>query len=220
MRPLLLIVLLVLGAGQSYAEVEIFFGEDLGLNDEHPNADAARDQFLGNLVTLSIEDFEGFPLGTTGTLIVDFEPLGLAHLYGEGCAVTNIRDAGVYPSSGDQFWFSALAVGQTVFPFTLIFENPQHAFGFFATDIGDYGAQVVLTLDGSTTVTIPASIHGPSGSFVFFGIVCRDVPFAEVAIDPGLYYDGAGYDDLIVGSLEQVIASQQSTWGSVKTLYR
>jgi hypothetical protein len=216
----ILLTIAVLSAGQALGEIEVFFGEDLGQTNEHPNADEARDQFLLSLAEFSIEGFETFPIGTTGTLQLDFGPYGEATLIGDGCAVTGGDAAGAYASSGDQFWFSALAVGYTVVPFTIVFDEPQRAIGFFASDVGDYGAQVELMIDGQRSVAIPATSYAPSGSFLFFGIICEDEPFSTVLFNPGLNYDGVGYDDIIIGSTQTPIENQLKSWGQVKALYR
>jgi len=226
MKQLAVILLVISCSVEAQAQVDVYFGEDLGLGGgrlfEHPNTDVAREMFLDDLLIYSEEDFEGFASGTNGTVPLDFETQGMAQLIGDGCAVVNLPDgtaAGAYPISGDQFWFSALAVGQEVFSFTIEFAIPQRALGFYATDIGDIGAQVSLTLDGTTTVAIPASVNGPSGSVAFFGIICLDFSFTTVTVDPGLSNDGVGYDNLIVGTPEQEISTQQSTWGRVKALW-
>ena len=62
MRILLAIVLCTILASPASAQL-IFFGEDLGLGEATrlpatPNADAARTNFLSNLVGVGTEDFE------------------------------------------------------------------------------------------------------------------------------------------------------------------
>lgn len=229
--PLISVVLLLTLVTPARSETRIFSGEDLNTGSQqgdeprlsiHPNADAARAAFLSALESYSVADFENFEVGNCGSAVLDFGSHGLASLVGIGC-VKSVPDGsllGAYPLSGNRFWFSALDVGQTVNPFTITFEAPQTALGFYATDIADWACEVRLTFDGTSTLTVPSTLGCPSGGVLFFGVVRTESPFTTVSFEPTRSGDGAGYDDIIVGRAIHVVSIEARTWGQIKELWR
>jgi hypothetical protein len=102
--------------------------------------------------------------------------------------------------------------------FTIDFSNPVAAFGFSATDIGDFGGRLQLTLtDGSTqTVAVPHTVLGPGGSVLYFGIIDRDNPFTRVVFtNSNPVLDQFGFDDMTIADAQQVIPAAVPEPGSV-----
>jgi len=220
--------ILLLLCGPASAELEVYFGEDLGLGGsqrltDYPNASSAFASFLAELDLHVMVDLESASPGAIESLVLDLDILGTATVTGQGCSITNLPSgtaAGTYPLSGDQYFFSALAVGHPVVPYTIVFSDPQRAFGVFATDIGDIGASVTITLDSGHDVTVPATIGCPSGGVLFFGIITRDQFFSAITVQPLLSYDGAGYDDFSFGIPKQSVHTSMTTWGRIKGLFQ
>lgn len=193
-----------------------FFGEDRGIFDQNGvpsgvdfvNSKAAESEFLSHLVGVGTEDFESFSDGTNEPLNMDFPGAGSATLSGSG-EVDNDPGTGQNATSGNNWWRTG-ANGD----FTITFDNPVAAFGFFGIDIGDVGAQLTLTLanGSSIDIDIPHTLEsgGPSsgqnGSVIYFGYIDEDNPwtsatFSNPDIDGG---DDFGFDDMTIGSIEQV----------------
>lgn len=186
-----------------------FLGQDTGLGENtrlaaHPNSDTARANFFANLAGVGTENFESFANGAGGPLAVNFGMAGTATLTGSG-SVTNVpvgtNGFGRYPISGNQYW----EAGST---FSLSFSGAVAAFGFYATDIGDFNGQVTLTLvsGGTTTVNIGNATNVIGGGVLYFGLI----------VDPGQEFtainfgntqggtDAFGFDDFSIGSRQQV----------------
>lgn len=194
-----------------------FFGEDAGMGagtrlPKHLNADAARDQFLSNLIGVGTEDFEGLADGTPAPLTVDFGSAGNASLTGSGQVKTltgAATDAGRYPISGDNYWDAGTS------SFSIEFSNPISAFGFYGTDIRDgfFQGQVTLTylntasgLPG-TTININNSIPDLGGNVIYFGFIDIDTPFNKIVFGNTGDADFFGFDDFAIGTKEQVTSA-------------
>ena len=130
-------------SGQSSAAPVVFFGEDLNgppINDPNAapftNATIARNNFFGNLTGVGTETFKSYVAVPPS---VSFGAAGTATLTG-GALQSGNDTIGRYPFSGTQYL--VLDTGN----FSLDFSNPIAAFGFYATDIGDFGAHLTLRL--------------------------------------------------------------------------
>lgn len=149
----------------------------------------ARNAFLGGS-TASFYDFETAAEGATSLNI----SLGgvTASISGGGKVATaplDGTDEGRYSVSGvsgsfnqgSKYWEATAPIGSTS-SFKLEFSAAVDSFGFFGTDIGDFGGRVsmVLTRTNGTTVTIDPVVGGPFGnpltgtpadaSVLFFGV--------------------------------------------------
>ena len=154
-KTLMGIGLVFLWVTLSFAIPIEFFGEDAGEGENtrlasHHESDAARDEFLSNLIGVGTEDFEGFGDGTPAPLTVNFGSAGNARLTGSGKVkklTDPATDAGRYPISGDNYWDAGTE------SFSIEFLNPISAFGFYGTDIRDgwFQGQVTLTYSNTTT---------------------------------------------------------------------
>ncbi len=189
-----------------------FFGEDLNFAGDPTTAtptqsSAARDQFFSNLNGVGTESFEGFATGTTVPLSVNFPGAGTATLSGDGTIVSGNDGGGRFPISGTQFLETSAGAG-----FNLAFSSPIAAFGFFGTDIGDFGGQAILTLtdiNGATsTITVPNTSGdngSTTGSALYFGFYDKTNSYTNIAFQDTSTQDVFGFDDFSIGSNAQVV---------------
>jgi hypothetical protein len=207
-------------AGSSVAAQALpltFFGQDQGVflqsgaptGAGHANATAAEADFLENLVGVGTETFESHADGTGAPLALTFPGAGTATLQGGG-AVDDDPGTGQNAISGSKWWRTGAGNN-----FAIDFDAPVAAFGFFGVDVGDIGAQLTLTLLGGGTVSIdiPHTVApgGPSspqnGSVIYFGYIDEDNPFTRVEFANlgGGGGDDFGFDDMTIGSVQQVV---------------
>lgn len=209
----LLVTLLFLKVNTGSAAIVTFFGEDLNSTGD-PNVATpfksyvASGQFFANLANVGTETFEGFPTGRFVPFNVDFSGLGSAFLSGTGTVVSGNDGAGRFPISGTQYLLTDAGEG-----FNLRFSSPVSAFGFFGTDIGDYGGQLVLTLtdvNGQlTTLPVPNTIvsnGSTSGSVLFYGFLDTanryiNIQFSDVQSADSPISDRFAFDNLTAGSV-------------------
>jgi len=214
MKKCLLLTVAVLFILSSFAQAApiTFFGEDLsGVN---VNSQVAQDNFLAVLSGVGTEDFEGIANGTTAPLALDFGVAGTATLGGSGFVNASSNYAGRFAVSGSQYWEGG---GD----FTIEFSTAISAFGFYATDIGDFLGQVTLEYangSGSQVLNIGNTIGAPNGSLLYFGFYDDEIANAFSSITFGntnLGVDYFGFDDMTIGTYEQVIIDpvpEPSTW--------
>jgi hypothetical protein len=208
-------------AGSAMADTT-FFGEDLtpgGTLAGMVNSQAARASFLSGLVGVGTETFEGFSAGTTPPINLPFAGAGSATLNGSAF-VQNLTGAGRFATSGSN-WVESDAGGD----FSISFSNVGGiaAFGFYGTDLGDFGNQLTLRftrLDNTTyDVLVPNSIN-TDGTGIFFGFIAsaanvfKNVEFLN---NPG-GVDVFGFDDMTIGSLQQVVPLPPAAWAGLATL--
>ena len=190
-----------------------FFGYDAGLGEStpllvHPNADTARSQFFSNLTGVGTENLESFANNQTGPLTVNFGS-DTATLNGSGniavVPVGQTNGVGRYAISGTHYW-------ESTNNFSITFSTAQAAFGFYATDLGDFNGQLTLTLanGGSEVVNVnnPTNVNG--GSVVYFGLIETNPADVFTAVTFGNTQAGTdffGFDDFSIGRIEQVTPS-------------
>jgi hypothetical protein len=187
-----------------------FFGNDQGVFNQagapiggFPNAQAARTNFLANLVGVGTEDFESFADGTGAPLAISFPGAGTATLNGSG-VVDDDPGTGQNATSGSKWWRTGAGNN-----FSITFSDPVAAFGFYGIDVGDINARLTLTLAGGGVVAIdiPHPLGGgQNGAVFFFGYIDTDNPFtsATFANVGGGGGDDFGFDDMTIGSVQQV----------------
>jgi len=187
-----------------------FFGEDLGLGESTPlpswpNALAAQTAFLSNLIGVGTENFESFANLTSAPLNLSFPGAGTATLNGDG-AISQVTPGttngfGRYATSGKNYW-------EATSNFNINFSNPVAAFGFYGIDIGDFNGQVTVSYTNGTThtYTINNTINGRGGSVLYYGFINPNEPFTNVKFgNTASGTDFFGFDDMTIGSVEQVI---------------
>ncbi|WP_259781547.1 PEP-CTERM sorting domain-containing protein [Aestuariispira ectoiniformans] len=193
--------------GSAQAAPVTYFGEDLNPAYGIPaggNAQTAHDNFHSALTAgVQTENFEGFNDG-------DSSPLGLSFT-GSGSTINGSlkgngeidgSGSGRFPTSGSKLWEASGS-------FSVEFDSPVAAFGFYGTDIGDFDGQITLALEDITgTITnlvINNTINGPNAALLFFGIIDVANPFVKVTFgNTSAGTDYFGFDDLTVGDVAQV----------------
>jgi hypothetical protein len=105
----------------------------------------------------------------------------------------------------------------SAFQFTIEFSTPISAFGFYATDVGDFRGLLSLklysnnvhvkTLDISNTFDTSTT----NGSLLFFGFVDRSIKYDKISFvtnypPASSQVDYFGFDDMVIGDLAQVKA--------------
>jgi hypothetical protein len=185
-----------------------FFGEDLGAGEykrltSHPNADVARTNFLANLVGVGTEDFEGFSAGNTPPGSINFPGAGTATINGNGSVhevASGTNGVGRYATSGSKYF-------ETGDVFSLAFSNPVAAFGFYGVDIGDFNGHLTVTTSGGLTqvFNVGNAVNSAGGGVLFFGLIDPTSTFTSIQFgNSAAGTDYFGFDDLIIGSLQQI----------------
>ena len=187
-----------------------FFGEDIntaGWNapalTSTPNANAARNLLLSNLVGVGTETFE--TRSGSAPLDISFPGAGTATITGFGGVESGYQDGGRYPISGERYWNASTG------DFTLDFSTAISAFGFYGVDIGDYGGTLTLTLTkeggGTESLSVPLtqSASGEySASALYFGFYDTSTRYTRIAFANNGGGDVFGFDDMTIGTLEQI----------------
>lgn len=183
---------------------------------------AARTAFLGALdSTVQSFGFENPPVspGTGPTLPVTFTGSAgesiLATLNGSaGQQVVAGDDSGRFNTTegGDQYWRVNSSVNGS---FSISFSRGISAFGFYGTDIGDFGGVLSLVLEPwnsslplETLVVRPSSNGAAtSGALLFYGFADRNSSYRRITFvssGTGSDEDYFGFDDLVVADSGQV----------------
>jgi len=183
--------------GTAQAVPVTYFGENLtpggGVSG---NPVTARNTFHSNLVGVTTENFESFSNGQAAPLNLTFGAV-TATLTGGGSIISG--GAGRYPTSGSHLWNVDPFGGS----FTITFSQPVAAFGFYGTDIGDFGGNITLALSNGENLVVPNTVNSPDGSLLFYGII-DTTTFTSVEFGNTNGFDGFGFDDLTIGTLDQV----------------
>jgi len=190
----------------------IFFGENQspgGLVSGNPST--ARASFLANLSPgVGNQNFESFGLGNTTSFSIPFTGSAgaiTATISGDG----EIRDS----STGGRFnttpggskWFQQRGTSGL---FEIEFSTAISAFGFYATDVGDFDGQLTLGLYNSAntlvrTLTVANTINGNDASLLFYGFIDTGQSYKRIAFGsskPGV--DIFGFDDMVIGDRQQI----------------
>lgn len=211
-------------AGASFAAPIPITGIDLDPNGTVPadgKAATAKNNFNAALrgASLKTETFEGYTEGSKpATLFGGTAQLTPISEGGEGYVsketivggVTAGRFNTTQGADAALFW-------ETSQSFTLSFDLAINAFGFYATDIGDFAGSLKITLtgsDGSLNYTIyppqitPASVDpqaDTNGSLLFWGLITPDLSFTTVRLDVLQAERGddyLGFDDLLAATIQ------------------
>lgn len=194
----------VLLSTQSFAAPVTFFGENQspgGTVSGDPVT--ARTAFLAALSGgVGTEDFEGFADGTIAPINLIFPGTTgniTATLTGSG-DIENSPNSGRFATSGSNYY-------ETNANFQISFSSPIAAFGFFATDIGDFSGQMslVLTNGGTVPIVIPHTVNGNNGSLLYFGFVDTANTYTAINFSTSTGNDFFGFDDMTIGDAQQVV---------------
>jgi hypothetical protein len=203
----LLVTLLFLKVNAGSAAVVTFFGEDVNRAGDPSvatpvNSSAASGQFLANLARVGTETFEEYATNTFVPLTANFSGLGSAVLSGTGTVVSGNDGGGRFPISGTQYLLTDAGGG-----FNLKFNNPVSAFGFYATDIGDFGGQILLTLTDEngqlSNLTVPNTVGSngsTSGSVLYYAFLDNSNAYSNIMFSDTSTPDIFAFDNITVGS--------------------
>lgn len=212
-------VALVMGVAAP-AGAQTFFGQDLQWAlPANPTlagtqSEAARLAFLSNLVGVGTENFESFAIGSTTPLNLSFPGAGTATLSNNG-QVSNVNNITRQATSGTNYWLVSTGLGGT--EFSISFNSAIAAFGVYATDVGDFNAQLTMSFWLNNVLQnswapphgIGGGNGGPNdGNLNFFGYISTTQLFNEIRFSSaggGTNPDVWGFDDMTIGSLEQVV---------------
>ncbi len=207
----MLAIVAVVAASSVASATTTYYGEDLtpGANVANmTNANAARASFLSQLVGVGTENFEGFTPGgfTPPAQGINFGGAGTATLNSTSTTfIRNSPGAGRFATSGSQYIETQAGAG-----FNVTFSSAVAAFGFYGTDIGDFGNTLILRFTRTDNTTFDINVGNTlniDGTGLFFGVIASaGDQFTRVDFlnEPG-GVDVFGFDDLTVGSLQQVI---------------
>jgi hypothetical protein len=201
----------------AHAEVQTFFGQNVSTYTNGENTVPrptnlvatlqAATNFHARLIGTATESFESYSENDAPTTLLfgtNTATLSGTRAVRVFSSSTQTRQ-GEFPITGSRCLDLAGGGGQF---FTVTFNRPQAAFGFFGTDVEVNELRLVLVAadGGRRTNTVPVTIpQGTAGAF-FFGILDRETPFAAVEFrNIGATTDGLGFDDLTIGTPEQVI---------------
>lgn len=206
------------------------YGEDIGTGNgglptpSRANSDGARNNFFGFLSGVGTEDFEGFAAGTLPPLALVFVGAGtatLANTGGTGDAIIDVapgtaNGAGRWATSGRRLYETRSSAGGGTF--TVTFDQDVAAFGFYGTDIGDFGSQLSLAFYRNNALidtwalpyaTPPGSAR--ESSLLYAGYINTGL-FDEIRFLGTSSDDVFGFDDMTVGSIQQVVVPEPATF--------
>lgn len=211
-------------ASSATAAPATFFGEDVNLAGDPAQpapvqSDAARNAFFSHLAGIGTESFESFPAGEEAILSSPFPGAGTATVLG-GVVLGGENIAGRYPTSGEKY----LNAYSTI---RMDFSSPIAAFGFYATDVGDFDGHLTLQLTALSgevvSLAVPAGVGvdgSTTGSLLFFGFYDLAQTYTSIFFDNGDYADIFGLDDFSIASASQVVGSpvpEPAVWASMTT---
>lgn len=212
----LVLALAVAAGGASALPSQIFFAEDPAPGGSVSAGVASkRAEFLAALAaTAQSYGFEDKFNGDAALFNINFTGSSsaiTATLSGSG-SVSNVADAGRFNTTplGQNFWSAPTSGDGDIF--TLTFSTAISAFGFYGTDIGDFGGALYLDLTPSgggadETVTVKDTA-GTSGALLFFGFADASTSYSSITFrsaGTGTTADFFGFDDFVVADRGQVI---------------
>ncbi len=202
------------------ATLVTFFGEDqTGKYGPKPNADSAHDNFMSHLNGAGTENFENFNMWDNENTIapLEFGTNVTAEIDGNGLVLdmTSFGSSNFardrWPTSGTKFWNTFSSANSSLF--TLDFGSTQiSAFGFYGTDIGDFGgnASLILTEENGNTTQVNIgnttfSAGNSSGSVLFFGLYDMDKQYKSITfVNSRPFLDLFGIDDITAATKDQI----------------
>jgi len=197
--------LIILGADIN-AEAEGYIGECTEATEEH-------ERFLNFLEEdVNTENFEGFDPEDAGPWAMDFGAVlsGDARIADAGNGDTN--PDGCFPISGNQYLHVAPDNNTEAPAFTLTFDEPRAAFGFFALNFQD-DTPLTLTFEtaaGDENTVDVFNRSDPSGSVLFSGVIDTENPFVSVSFECDVEGEewetrkGFAFDNFVIATKEQL----------------
>jgi hypothetical protein len=207
--------ILILSVSLATAAPIVFFGEDLFPGGTVPaggNAATARANFLASLVGVGNENFETF--GAAQTL-----PFGISFPGSSGGITATIAGTGricddlIAPCGVGRFPTSGSNYFQSEGSFTLEFSSPISAFGFYGTDIGDFGGQIKISAtNGVVQAFTVDNSQEIDGALLFWGFIDPTASYSKIEFgNTASSVDFFGFDDMVIGDREQVRIPEPAT---------
>jgi len=190
----------------AFAAPITFFGENTNpggaVSGDPATAEA---NFLATLTGVSTEDFEGLADGANEPSLTFNGTAGdiTANLTGQG-EVEDDAGAGRFATSGSKFYETG-GGGD----FSISFSTAISAFGFYATDLGDFNNSLTLVLTreggGTENLAVGNTVGAPDGSLLFFGFIDTMNSYTNISFlnEPG-GTDIFGFDDMTIGERGQI----------------
>jgi hypothetical protein len=218
MRKLILSTLLITSAialmttTETQAAFTTYFGEDVSVYvaGARPNSEAASANFQTRLVGTGTESFESVPYNQNmNGQTLSFGAAGTATLAGS----IDVKQNGDYANQTFATEGNQYLAGFTG-SFAITFSESQAAFGFFGTDIGDWGGRLTLNLTSGAiqSFAIPHTLgsggYPGDGSVLFFGIIGEELGDTFVSLSFTNDSAGAdlfGFDEMTIGTMEQIV---------------
>ncbi|MFT3816964.1 MAG: PEP-CTERM sorting domain-containing protein [Rubrivivax sp.] len=215
------------GVSAASAAYTTFSGIDTNGDPETPlvtvtNSSNAEAALLSKLKSgVGTETFEGFAVGTPGPLSLSFvDPSSstniTATLSGGSGKVGSTDIDGRYSIPSDttsKFWLVNGADSSSAF--TVVFSQVIAAFGFYGTDIGDFGGSLSIELLGGDLQTVIKTFSVPTtssdGSTIYFGVLAgaasedfKAIRFVSTATSTDFF----GFDNFTVAARAQVVTDE------------
>lgn len=212
------------GAGTASAAYTTFSGIDPNGDPETPlvtvpNSANAEVALLSKLKSsVGTETFESFAVNTPGPLSLSFvdaaSSLNITATLSGGSGRIGSNDIdGRYSIPSDttsKFWLVNAADSSNAF--TVVFSQAIAAFGFYGTDIGDFGGSLSIELLGSDLQTVIKTFSVPTtnsdGSSIYFGLLAgtssedfKAIRFVSTATSTDFF----GFDNFTVAARSQLI---------------
>lgn len=205
------------GVGLTWFEAEDQFPDDAVT----AGPAAERAAFMAMLTVSGSEGFEGAPYepgwsmdgesftvnGVTATVSTGVIE-GISPDFWEEGDPTNY--AGRFNTTSPPFpdSYRWLGFGAALTMTSITFSTPIAAFGFYATDMGDFSGQVSVTLhkSGGGTVNhdIAHTVNGDNGSLMFFGFVDDTDTYTQIDIKATTTAEFIGIDDVVIATAAQL----------------
>ena len=199
---------------------EIYRGENLSPNPVGSVSGApvaARASFL-NALDSSVGSF-----GFEGSTVSTGDPAPLAVVFndgvnGSGTPITaTLAGNGIVKGSPGSGRFNTAAGGTRYWEvqsgpgnrFSVDFSRAISAFGFYGTDIGDFGGDLSLILTDAVTgldETVQVTGSGSNGALLFYGFASRNVAYNKITFQTAGAndIDYFGFDDFVVADRSQI----------------
>ncbi|WP_019503659.1 hypothetical protein [Pleurocapsa sp. PCC 7319] len=231
-------VLMTAGSAQAF---ELLTAEDLNYNGLNTRAalnltQQKEQQFLSNFdSSIGTEEFESFSDLTSANMDLSFPGAGTATFSGNGVIhnITNTAnpdiaydlEQGLYPASGNQYLYTE-ATPNADGTFTINFSEEIAGFGFYAYDLGDWGAELSLKLyHDEQLVDTVSNLHttqldgSTTGSVIYVGILGELQPDDTRQVFNRVEFTTAGnnivntnhdifaFDNMTIATANQIITS-------------
>ena len=208
---------LVAGTASHAAPVAVFYGFDSAPSHSvvGTNSLSQRVSFLQQFTGPGATSF-GFErpdvrVGTTTLpLVVNFGDAMATVTAGSGTFM-GVGELGRFNTTDGGSQYLRVQAGTSNFKIT--FDKDISAFGFYATDVGDFEGTLKLLLRDVAdnlidTLTIRDQSANPnlSGSLLFYGFADRNVAYRSVTFQSSGSNDFFGFDDFVVGTRNQLLA--------------